>query len=142
MRKPPGAVACSTSGPREGGITSPPTRVFEAAGAGACLITDRWEGIGQFLEPEREILVADSGADVAALLDGLDVIADTTQEAMTILRDMPEERRRDIAAAARKRMLACHAARERARALEAHHAEALVARARIGAARRGVGAVA
>ncbi|MFL9825739.1 glycosyltransferase [Rhodoplanes sp. SY1] len=51
---------------------SPPTRVFEAAGAGACLITDRWEGIDQFLEPEREILVADSGAEVAALLDGLD----------------------------------------------------------------------
>jgi spore maturation protein CgeB len=30
---------------------SPPTRVFEAAGAGACLITDAWEGIELFLEP-------------------------------------------------------------------------------------------
>ena len=37
---------------------SPPTRVFEAAGAGACLITDAWDGIEQFLEPGREILVA------------------------------------------------------------------------------------
>src|SRR5690606_23889072 len=27
---------------------SPATRVFEAAGAGACIITDEWEGIGQF----------------------------------------------------------------------------------------------
>ena len=32
---------------------SPPTRVFEAAGAGACLITDRWTGIEQFFEPEQ-----------------------------------------------------------------------------------------
>ena len=37
---------------------SPPTRVFEAAGAGACLITDAWEGIELFLEPGREVLVA------------------------------------------------------------------------------------
>jgi spore maturation protein CgeB len=32
---------------------SPATRVFEAAGAGACLITDVWNGIEQFLEPGR-----------------------------------------------------------------------------------------
>jgi spore maturation protein CgeB len=44
---------------------SPATRVFEAAGAGACLITDRWEGIDQFFEPDSEILVADSADDVA-----------------------------------------------------------------------------
>ncbi len=44
---------------------SPPTRVFEAAGAGACLITDAWEGIEMFLEPDREVLVASSGAEVA-----------------------------------------------------------------------------
>jgi spore maturation protein CgeB len=44
---------------------SPATRVFEAAGAGACLITDYWEGIEQFLEPGREILVAHSGNEVA-----------------------------------------------------------------------------
>jgi spore maturation protein CgeB len=50
---------------------SPPTRVFEAAGAGACLITDAWEGIELFLEPDREVLVARDGAAVAGLLDGL-----------------------------------------------------------------------
>ncbi|WP_170001978.1 CgeB family protein [Pseudopontixanthobacter vadosimaris] len=44
---------------------SPATRVFEAAGAGACLITDYWEGIEQFLEPDEEILVARDGQDVA-----------------------------------------------------------------------------
>ncbi|HEU4564901.1 MAG TPA: glycosyltransferase [Gemmatimonadaceae bacterium] len=44
---------------------SPPTRVFEAAGAGACLITDEWEGIEMFLEPGREVLVARDGDAVA-----------------------------------------------------------------------------
>jgi spore maturation protein CgeB len=51
---------------------SPATRVFEAAGAGACLITDRWEGIEHFLEPGREVLVADSGEEVAAHVRRLD----------------------------------------------------------------------
>jgi spore maturation protein CgeB len=43
---------------------SPPTRVFEAAGAGACLITDAWKGIEQVLEPGREVLVAAAGSEV------------------------------------------------------------------------------
>ena len=47
---------------------SPPTRIFEAAGNGACLITDRWPGIADFLAPGREILVADSAADIARYL--------------------------------------------------------------------------
>jgi spore maturation protein CgeB len=44
---------------------SPATRVFEAAGAAACLITDSWEGIEMFLKPDEEILVARDGRDVA-----------------------------------------------------------------------------
>jgi spore maturation protein CgeB len=44
---------------------SPATRVFEAAGAAACLITDAWEGIEQFLTPDAEVLVARDGQDVA-----------------------------------------------------------------------------
>jgi spore maturation protein CgeB len=76
---------------------SPPTRIFEAAGAGACLITDEWEGIDQFLEPGREILVAQSGADVAAHLDSL-----------------TPERARAIATRARQRILAEHTYRRRA----------------------------
>ena len=44
---------------------SPATRVFEAAGAAACLITDAWEGIEQFLQPDTEVLVARDGQDVA-----------------------------------------------------------------------------
>ncbi len=46
---------------------SPPTRVFEAAGAGACLITDAWQGIESFLEPGSEVLVARDGEEVAAI---------------------------------------------------------------------------
>ena len=50
---------------------SPPTRVFEAAGAGGCLVTDAWEGIELFLEPGREVLVAADGAQVVEHLDAL-----------------------------------------------------------------------
>jgi spore maturation protein CgeB len=50
---------------------SPATRVFEAAGAGACLITDAWEGIEMFLKPDEEVLVARDGADVADHLRAL-----------------------------------------------------------------------
>ena len=50
---------------------SPATRVFEAAGAAACLITDAWEGIEQFLVPDQEVLVARDGRDVADHLAAL-----------------------------------------------------------------------
>lgn len=70
---------------------SPATRVFEAAGAAACLITDHWEGIEAFLQPEKEILVARSGSDVAHILTTL-----------------TPERARSIGEAARRRVLAEH----------------------------------
>ena len=50
---------------------SPATRVFEAAGAGACIITDAFQGVELFLEPGREILVARNGAEVAEELERL-----------------------------------------------------------------------
>jgi spore maturation protein CgeB len=80
---------------------SPPTRVFEAAGAGACLITDAWQGIELFLEPENEVLVARNGAEVAAMVPAL-----TAQEA------------RRIADAARTRVLAHHTYASRARQVD------------------------
>lgn len=52
---------------------SPPTRVFEAAGAGACLITDAWRGIELFLKPDEEVLVARDAQDVCDILAGLTV---------------------------------------------------------------------
>ena len=54
---------------------SPATRVFEAAGAGACIITDAWEGIDDFLEPGREVLVARDGDEVARHVDALGEVA-------------------------------------------------------------------
>ena len=51
---------------------SPPTRIFEAAGAGSCLITDAWEGIETFLVPNREVLVAHDADDVVRHLLDLD----------------------------------------------------------------------
>jgi spore maturation protein CgeB len=43
---------------------SPPTRVFEAAGCGSCLVTDAWAGIETFFVPEHEILVAATADDI------------------------------------------------------------------------------
>ncbi len=51
---------------------SPATRVFEAAGAAACLITDDWAGLDMFLKPDEEVLVARDGKDVVAILAELD----------------------------------------------------------------------
>jgi spore maturation protein CgeB len=76
---------------------SPPTRIFEAAGTGACIISDRWQGIEQFLEPDREILVANDGNDVAATL--------------AVLNAANAQR---IANAARRRILAHHTYSNRA----------------------------
>ena len=51
---------------------SPATRVFEAAGVGACLLTDAWQGIDDFLQPDEEVLVAENGEDVAGHVAALD----------------------------------------------------------------------
>jgi spore maturation protein CgeB len=80
---------------------SPATRVFEAAGAGACIITDAFKGVELFLEPGREILVAGTGAEVAQLLDGLTA-----------------RRARQIGWAAQSRVLAAHTYHHRVLELE------------------------
>lgn len=80
---------------------SPATRVFEAAGAGSCIITDAWEGISEFFDPGQEILVARNGPAVADILASL-----TAQEA------------RRIGEAARARALAEHSYERRVDALE------------------------
>lgn len=50
---------------------APATRVFESAGAGACLITDAFDGLEMFLEPGKEVLVAQNGDDVRKILQEL-----------------------------------------------------------------------
>lgn len=51
---------------------SPPTRFFEAAGAGACLITDSWAGVETFFQPGKEILIASAADEIVRLLRTLD----------------------------------------------------------------------
>lgn len=50
---------------------SPPTRIFEAAGAAACVITDEWNGIERFFAPNREILIAANAEQIVAFLRGI-----------------------------------------------------------------------
>jgi spore maturation protein CgeB len=80
---------------------SPPTRVFEAAGCGCCVITDAWAGIDTFFEPGTEILVASSAAEV-----------------VRHLRRMSRGQAAAIGDAARRRVLRDHGYRQRAELLE------------------------
>jgi len=80
---------------------SPPTRLFEAAGAAACVITDAWQGVEYFLEPGRECLVAENGHVVAE-----------------ILKNLSEAQAREIGRAARERILAQHTYERRAEQVE------------------------
>lgn len=47
---------------------SPPTRVFEVSGAGTCMLCDEWPGISDCFEPDKEVLVVRSAADVVTAL--------------------------------------------------------------------------
>lgn len=49
----------------------PASRVFEAAGAGACIITDAWMGVSYFFEPEKEILVVANAEQLICCLKKL-----------------------------------------------------------------------
>jgi spore maturation protein CgeB len=80
---------------------SPATRIFEAAGAAACLISDDWIGIEQFFEPGKEILVASNGDEV-----------------VETLRSLTPVRTRSIGRAAYRRARRDHTYSERAKTLE------------------------
>lgn len=54
---------------------SPPTRVFEVAGSGTCLVCDDWPGIADCFEPGEEILVVRNAEDVALALHQYDAAA-------------------------------------------------------------------
>jgi spore maturation protein CgeB len=90
---------------------SPATRVFEAAGAGACLITDAWEGVELFLQPDEEVLVARDGQDVVDHLQAL-----------------TPERARAIGEAARQRITAEHTYARRGAEVDALLARAAAAK--------------
>jgi spore maturation protein CgeB len=81
---------------------SPATRMFEAAGAASCQVTDAWQGIEDFFAPGEEILVAAGAEEVARLVRSVD-----------------DERARRIGQAARRRALADHTYARRARQMDA-----------------------
>lgn len=79
---------------------SPSVRLFEAAACGAPLISDAWTGLDSLFMPDREIMIAENGADVLAAIG------------------MPKAKRRRIAAAAQSRVGSVHCAQHRALELE------------------------
>jgi len=74
----------------------PAGRLFEAAACGTAVLSDPWEGIADFFEPGREIL-----------------LAETPEEAIEAI-SLPREEIAKIARAARERTLAEHTAERRA----------------------------
>lgn len=89
-----------TRGPMADMGYCPSGRLFEAAACGAVIVTDPWEGLDQFFEPSREILVAKTTDDVLAALD------------------LDPQARQVIGQHALERTLECHTGTERARDLE------------------------
>lgn len=87
---------------------SPPTRVFEVAGAGACMLCDDWPGIDDCFEPAKEILVVRTAQDVVEALRKHDASA-----------------RRQIGEAFRARAMREHTYKQRAELVEAVLLDAL-----------------
>ncbi len=82
---------------------SPSVRLFEAAACGTPIISDDWEGLDRILEPGSEILVANSAEDT-----------------LEYLLEIPEEQRVEIGHRGRARVLSEHTAEHRAEQLEAY----------------------
>jgi spore maturation protein CgeB len=74
----------------------PSGRLFEAAACGAAVLSDSWDGLNEFFEPQSEILVAS-----------------TTEDALAAL-DLSDHDLRRIGRAARERALSDHTAERRA----------------------------
>ena len=78
----------------------PSGRLFEAAACGVPILSDYWQGLEEFFEPNSEILVARD-----------------TDDAIAALR-LPQQERLKIAKRARERVLDCHTSDHRAGQLE------------------------
>jgi spore maturation protein CgeB len=90
---------------------SPPTRIFEVAGAGTCMLCDDWPGIDDCFEPEKEIIVMRNAHDV-----------------INALRRYGESDRRRIGQAFRSRALRDHTYAQRAAQVEAALTECIARR--------------
>jgi spore maturation protein CgeB len=93
---------------------SPSVRLFEAAACAIPIISDRWDGIEHFFEPGREILLADS-----------------TEQVLTYVRELPEAERRKIGERARARVLRQHSSTHRALELDRYLRELRTNRTRL-----------
>jgi spore maturation protein CgeB len=80
---------------------SPSVRLFEAAASGVPIISDHWDGIEAFFEPESEILIAKNSNDV-----------------LSYLADLSKDDRQRLADRARTKILTHHTAAHRALELE------------------------
>jgi spore maturation protein CgeB len=87
---------------------SPSVRLFEAAACGVPVITDRWAGLDSIFTTGKEI-----------------VVVDNPQQVIHVLEELPDDRRRSIAAAARKRLLTSHTPEHRAKQLEEYYQEVI-----------------
>ena len=85
---------------------APSVRLFEAAACGTPIISDWWPGLDEFFALDREILIADTSADVVGYLD-----------------DVDDEQRRAIGEAARRRVMTSHTAAHRAAELVGYAAQ-------------------
>ena len=86
---------------------SPSVRLFEAAACGTPIVSDYWEGLEEFFEPGRDILIARSADDTEAFLH-----------------DLPEQERLEVGRRGRERILSRHTAHHRATELEEYAREA------------------
>jgi spore maturation protein CgeB len=77
----------------------PSGRLFEAAACSTAMVSDWWEGLDEFFEPDREIIIARSADEVIRALS------------------RPRAELQAIGEAARARALRDHTARERAQTL-------------------------
>ena len=82
---------------------SPSVRLFEAAACGTPIVSDCWTGLDDYFKIGTEIVTADS-----------------SDEALAVVRDMPESERKSIAHAARQTVLSHHTSAHRAAELVAH----------------------
>jgi spore maturation protein CgeB len=80
---------------------SPATRMFEAAGAACCQVTDLMLGLDEFFTPGSEILVAAGAEEVARYV-----------------REVSDEAAREIGEAARRRAVGAHSYARRAELLD------------------------
>src|SRR5512133_798811 len=82
---------------------SPAPELFEAAACGTPIISDYWEGIEAFFQPQDAVLITHS-----------------SEETLYYLLETTEAERAMLSKRARSRVLASHSAKHRAAELEMH----------------------